>query len=77
MTQVSSGSSLANTAFSLAAGAARGFWPDFSCDWLNVESQQTSVQGGWLWAVVSKEKILKGGNFSFSFSLSKERSLLR
>lgn len=39
LTWVSSGSSLANTTFSLAPGAARGFWPDLSCDWLNVEYQ--------------------------------------
>lgn len=71
MAWVSSGSSLANTAFSLAAGAARGFWPDFSSDWLNGECQQASVQGGWLWAVVSKGKILKGRDFSLFFYLFK------
>lgn len=63
MTWVRSGSSLANTAFSLAASAARGFWPDFSCDWLIVERQQASVQRGRLWGVVSKGKILKGRDF--------------
>lgn len=67
MTWVSCGSSLANTAFYLAAGAAHGFWPVFSSDWLNVECQQASVQGRWLWAVVSKGKILKGRDFSLSF----------
>lgn len=43
LTWVSSGSSLAKTAFSLAVSDALGFWPVFSARWLNAECQQASA----------------------------------